>query len=185
VCALAALVALAGCGESNSGQAEQSEVDLEQARSFDDYTLYYLGETFKGLPLTFAGLGPGSGTGIRRSWSFIYGDCTPPPGGDGGCAPPLEIQNWSICTRFPALYPGSTPKTSPFRGAETLPAGGGLDIYTGETTVVIFGSEKEASAEALARVEDETVPETLPPPAAGSLDGELECQTKPSDRVAN
>lgn len=174
---------LGGC-VSNSGDPEASEVDLEQARSFDDYTLYYLGETFNGLPLTFAGRGPGSGTGVRRSWSFIYGDCTPPAGVDGGCAPPLEIQNWSICTRFPALYPGST-KTSPFRGAETLPAGGGLDVYTGKTTVVIFGREKEAAAEALTRVEDETVPETLPPPAAGSLDGELECQTKPTRRVEN
>jgi hypothetical protein len=173
-----ALLVLAGCGESGSGEPEESGVDLDQARSFDDYTLYYLGESFRGLPLTFAGLGPGSGTGLRRSWSFIYGDCTPPAGSDGGCAPPLEVQNWSICTRFPALYPGPTPNTSPMHGAETLPAGGGLDVYTGETTVVIFGQEGSAAVESLTRLEDETVPGELPAPAAGSLEGQLPCQAK-------
>jgi hypothetical protein len=174
--ALVALLVVAGCGESGSGEPEESAVDLHQARSFDDYTLYYLGESFRGLPLTFAGLGSGRGTGLRRSWSFIYGDCTPPAGGDGGCAPPLEVQNWSICIRFPALYSGPTPNTSPIHGAETLPAGDGLDIYTGETTVVIFGQDRSAAVASLTRLEDETVPGELPTPAAGSLEGRLPCQ---------
>jgi hypothetical protein len=176
--ALVVLFTFAACGESGSGEPEASTVGLDQARSFDDYTLYYLGESYRGLPLTSAGLGPGSGNGLRRSWSFIYGDCTPPAGSDGGCAPPLEVQNWSICTRFPALYPGPTPNTSPMHGAETLPAGGGLDVYTGETTVVIFGRDKPAAVRSLTRVEDETLPGELPAPAAGSLEGRLSCQAK-------
>jgi len=151
---------------------------LEAAESFDDYTLYYLGESFQELPLSFAGLGPGRGTGLRRSWSFIYGECTPPAGGDGGCAPPLEVQNWSICTRFPALYPGSTPKTSPLEGAETLPAGGGLDVYTGETTVVVFGKRKDEAVQALTPVDGGSGAGRLPAPVAGALDGELECQAE-------
>jgi len=113
--------------------------------------------------------------GERDSW---HGDCTPPAGSDGGCAPPLEVQNWSICSRFPALYPGPTPNTSPMHGAEALRAGGGLDVYTGETTVVIFGQEGSRAVESLTRLEDETVPGELHAPAAGSLEGQLSCQAK-------
>ena len=150
----------------------------DQANFSADFTLYYLDDSYNGLPLTFADFSSGSGTGLSRARSFIYGDCTPPVGGDGGCAPPIEIQNWSICTRFPRLYryPRSAPRTSPLRGAQSLPAGGGLDIYTGRTTVVIFGEDGRAISAALRRVADDVAPETLPPPAPGALEGELPCQ---------
>lgn len=172
---LCALLPLLGCGSSDSTDAGTSAVGLDQARSFTDFTLYYLGDSYGALPLTFAGLGAGSGK--NRAWDFIYGDCTPADG-EGGCAPPLDVQNWSICTRFPALYPGPTPKTSPLHGAETVRAGGGLDIYTGRTTVVIFGGDKSAVTQSLTRVSDDVAPEALPPPVPGALEGKLACQAK-------
>jgi hypothetical protein len=181
VLALGAMAAVSACGGS---ERSTSTSELVDAKSFSDHTLYYLGGSFRGLPLTFAGLGSGSGTERRRAWDFIYGDCTP-SGGDEGCAPPLDVQNWSICTRFPALYPGPTPKTSPAHGAETLPAGGGLDVYTGRTTVVIFGEHKSAVIRSLTRVRDDVTPDTLPPPAPDSLEGKLPCQAQLLERFSH
>ena len=108
------------------------------------------------------------------------------PEGEGGCPLPLEIQNWSICTRFPALYPGPTPKTESVRGAETLRAGGGLDVYTGRTAVVIFGQgdDKARVVEDLRTVANGAEPKSLPPPVAGALEGKLACQRGPLDRVS-
>ena len=165
--------------------SEPDTSELDAARSFDEYTLYYVGDSYDDLPLTFAGLGPGSGEGVRRAWSFGYGDCEPPEG-EGGCPLPLEVQNWSICTRFPALYPGQTPKTRSVHGAETLRAGGGLDVYTGRTTVVIFGQgdDKAQVVEDLRPVAGGSEPNLLPPPGPGALEGKLPCQRGPLDRVS-
>jgi len=172
---VALALAIAGCGDSGT-EPDPGPDGLERARAFEAYTLYYAGDAVGGNALEFAGRGPGSGSGLRRAWSFIYGDCTPPEG-EGGCAPPLEIQNWSICTRFPALYRQPAPHTSTIDGAETLRSGGGgLDVYTDRTAVVIFGRDPDSVVPLLRRVSDGTVPEALPPPAPGALDGELPCQ---------
>jgi hypothetical protein len=175
---LAAMLSVAACGDSDSSDDGSSGITLpDEAKSFAEYRLYYLGAAYGDLPLTYAELGPGSGEGIRRAFDFIYGSCTP-SGDDGGCAPPLDVQNWSICTRFPALYPGPTPETDPLHGAQTHPAGGGLDVYTGRTTVVIFGqgSHKPEIVQSLRRVADGVKPRRLPPPAPGALEGKLPCQ---------
>lgn len=176
-------MALAGCGDS----APESGGDpdgLTRARSFHAFTLYYAGDSFAGHDLRFAGLGPGSGSGLGRAWSFIYGDCTP-PAGEGGCSPPLEIQNWSICARFPALYGPPAPPTSTLDGAETLRiGGGGLDVYTGRTTVAIFGGDGTSVVPLLRRVSDDASPEALPPPAPGALAGKLPCQEDALRRLA-
>ena len=177
VLSLGALALLSGCGSTTPAAG------LNQARSSNGYPLYYLGTSFHGLPLTSAGLGPGSGTGRQRAWSFIYGSCT--ASSDQGCATPLEVQNWSICSRFPAIYPGPTPQTSTAHGAETLPTGGGLDVYTGHTTVVIFGRDRGAAIRSLTRVSNGATPQKLPRPAPGSLEGKLHCQAPAMQRFSN
>lgn len=163
---------MSACAESRS---PTSTPELTAAESYDDYALYYLGSSFDGFPLTSAAMGPGSGTGRKRAWDFIYGDCTP-SGDEPSCTPPLDLQNWSICTRFPARYPGPTQKTTTIDGVETLPAGGGLDVYTGLTTVVIFGGNRSQVIRSLTPVSGEAGPGKLPPPAPGSLEGKLPCQ---------
>ena len=183
---LGAVALTLGACDSDNG-SESSEL-LDEAKSFDEYALYFVGDSYDDLPLSFAGLGPGSGEGLRRSWSFGYGDCDSE--GEGGCPLPLEVQNWSICTRFPALYPGPTPRTESVRGAETLRAGGaggGLDVYTGRTAVVIFGQgdDKAQVVENLRPVADGSEPNHLPPPAPAALEGKLPCQRGPLDRVSH
>jgi hypothetical protein len=98
--------------------------------------------------------------------------------------PAARDPNWSICDRFAAIYPGRTPQTATARGAETLPAGGGLDVYTGRTTVVIFGDDKRSVLKSLRRVADDRRPRVLPAPVPGSIDGELPCQGKRMKRFS-
>ncbi|MGH2963971.1 MAG: hypothetical protein ACRDMH_01135 [Solirubrobacterales bacterium] len=180
--ALWVMVVLSACGQSDSRTPRAADRELDRARSFDHYTLYYLGNSFRGLRLTDVLARPEFG---HETWDFIYGNCTPTGGEQPSCPPPLDIQNWSVCARFAAIYPGRTPKTSPVGGAETLPAGGGLDVYTGRTTVVIFGGGTTAVIHSLRRVSDDIKPDTLPEPVSGSLGGHLPCQAPALRRVAH
>jgi hypothetical protein len=175
-----ALLAASVCGGGT--EVPRADTDaVSEAKRFQGFTLYYLGDSFHGLRLTHAG---GPGRAGLRTWSSIYGTCTPSGGSEPSCAPPLEIQNWSICDRFAAIYPGRTPHTVTARGAETLPAGGGLDVYTGRTTVVIFGGDQRSVLKSLRRVADDRRPHVLPAPVPGSIDGELPCQAKRMKRFS-
>jgi hypothetical protein len=99
---------------------------------------YFVGLSFRDLPLAEV-LVPPSGAG--NSTSFIYGDCE--PAGDAGCAPPLEIQTWSICDRFPD--PPARSRLVDVRGAkaEFDPDEGRVEIYTGSKAAVIFADDPD------------------------------------------
>ena len=172
--ALALAASMSGCGETST--SAEADEELQGAESFDTFDLYYAGEAVKGERLDFSGLTSDSGEGVNRAWSFVYGTCEAK--GDEGCAPPFEIQNWSICQRFAALYPGSTPRTKTISGAETTPAGGGLDVYTGRTTVVIYGRNPVSIVSMLREVGEDEPAESLPPPVPGALEGKLPCQAE-------
>ena len=136
--ALGALIALGvfGCGDSgDETQTVPEDVASAPAESF------YLGEEFDGLPLTTV-LAPPTGSG--DSTSFIYGHCEP-PAGEGGCAPPLEVQTWPLCGRAPQV---PIKQLDHVRGAlvESDPRESRVEVLTGESTVVIFGSAKRAAA---------------------------------------
>lgn len=162
---------------------------MGDAKSFDAYPIYYSGEEVAGLPLERVS-GPRSNLkkadrmGERAvGWSFTYGDCTPPSGSDGGCAPPLQIQNWSTCFRsFGSIDRPRNRQLYDFRGAKATGGGGGgspMEIFTGRTTVVIFANERsvaEAAARQLRNVHQDRPPSRLPPPVAGSLGEKLPCQ---------
>jgi hypothetical protein len=162
--------------ERNSASA-QSGVDLAPAEQFDRFRLYYLGDSFEDLPLTDIDRDRVSRHAV---WNFIYGDCEPPPG-QTSCAFPLVVQNSTICDRFPAVF-YVIPKTFPFRGARVArpPTAGSVDIYTGRTTVSIFGDaeDQEGAAHALREVGSTTVPPRLRSPPKGSMKGKLPCQQR-------
>lgn len=115
--------------------------------------------------------------------SFIYGNCY--ARADYGCAPPAEIQSWPACSRHRALYTDSplSPKAeeTSIRGvpASFFEDGTRLEVYTGNATVVLFGRSKDATlslANALRGVNLTVTPtEPLPEPAAGALEGKLQC----------
>ena len=78
-----------GCGsdEEPDGGANPTPVpgdgewSIEEARAFDEFTLYWLGETYSGLPLTeisrYTYDAPPGQVGSEDTVLFIYGTCTP------------------------------------------------------------------------------------------------------------
>jgi len=172
-----------------------------------NFETFSLGPDFSGLPMT-AALRVceklHAGDKVRANYvSYIYGSCeiAPPAGGkyvDGGCQPPLEVQSWPSCERSLAdytleglPYPRESAGHVGQAPAFLFDGGSRLEMYSGETTIVIFGlSEKtvEGAAEAVrAEPEDAPAVETagklstssptpLAAPAPGSLGGELQCR---------
>jgi hypothetical protein len=140
--AVAGLVIPTACGAVEQPSAVSPEVtaQLERIAQEHDGEVYYLGESFSGLPLTHAELSSG------RSF-FVYGSCN--PGTHGGCAPPVQIQQTPIAS--PARY------DTPWRGCVRLTIRGvpaaqfdGFEVYTGNALVKIyarsFGESKRAAA---------------------------------------
>jgi len=164
------------------------EANLVEARSFDEFALYYAGMSVDGLPLTRIDgyeasrkYGKAIRHGSRWFWNFGYGDCELPEG-EGGCALPASITVTSTCRIWASAYFRTNP-SFPFHGARAAwtPAGH-LDVYTGRTTITIYGWNRARSlrvASALRRVRDDAPMTRLPPPVKGSLQGRLPCQGKP------
>jgi hypothetical protein len=96
----------------------------------------FVGKTFEGLALTSA---------LRSSndVSYIYGSCDA-SGGEGGCAPPLEVQNWSICLRHPLEIDRIPRRIVRMRGVPVIDYGDALEVLTGRTEVVVFADERRA-----------------------------------------
>lgn len=131
------------------------------------YTVYYLGATFEGLPVTdvtHTAEPPHPETpefGRSDDVVYIYGDCpTYPPGSpaskvEGGCVTPIQVQSTPLCEAHAALY--STPGGDTLDGAVPYPhtalrikgvpaasfeGGTILELYTGHTTISIKGTER-------------------------------------------
>lgn len=150
---LPAFALVLGCGGGDDA------VDLGPARAYRQHTVYWLGPSFAGLPLT----------ATPSAKSLIYGDCEVPRGFDpGGCAPPLEVQNASLDARNPLTLDILPTELLTVRG---VPAaryrGDGIEVYTGDTTVVILGGADLAlrAVAALRPVRSAAArPGALPPP---------------------
>lgn len=85
--ALACALLLAACG-GGIATGPDGPVQLTEMRA-DTRPYYWVGASFDGLELTYAR--PYSG----RFGTLMYGTCELPTGffADGGCAPPLQVQN--------------------------------------------------------------------------------------------
>lgn len=96
---------LSSSGEAGEN-ARQACVDL--ASSFDEYPILWLGEEYRGLALTQCthdvtpAFEPDGVlvTPATDSFTFIYGDCTP-PAGVPSCPAPLQVTVDSPCTSTP------------------------------------------------------------------------------------
>jgi hypothetical protein len=132
-----------GCGATP--RAPTYDFDVSALRSFHHHPLYWLGPQFGNALLSYLdGNDP------------FYTDCASYRASD--CAQRIEMQNESICRRHPFAYGGgrgggetgadffedeSTLASSRFayRGAiaAAYQSAEGWDVYTGRTTVVVFG----------------------------------------------
>ena len=160
-----AVVALAGCTretrevpEGTVSREEAADVARDAGRP-----VYWAGASYDGLPLTSATAGrPGE-------IHFGYGTCELPAGTDGGCAVPVQIQNfpfrandWRRASGCRALRPvGGVPA---FRHD-------GFVLFTRDGVVKIYArsrADERRVARRLARVGSDE-PARLAPPRANVL----------------
>lgn len=185
------LLASAGVTVILTRQAGANQVDgtprstfsTAAALSFGDFALYDVGDSLQGLPVT-AVLRHVKSDGSANYVSFIHGDCQPTS--DHGCAPPLEVQVWPACIRNPSLYANAGNRGIPFENAivRGVPSaffedGARLELQTGTSTVVVFGTSKAQVTRAAESLQGVNVPvqawQALPAPAPGALTGGLKC----------
>jgi hypothetical protein len=158
---------------------------LHIAASFHEYPLYWLGRSYGGLRLsgvttTRVVVPNAAHSRILRTHShvvdFTYGRCSAGTRDEGGCAPPLEVQDWPACGRNAALYGLRLPLHVHIRGVPAKEFGDRIELWTGTTDVVIFGRHAARAAQALESVRPATGPgDRLPPPAPGAIEGRLRC----------
>jgi hypothetical protein len=140
-----------------------------------DYRVHTAGPSVAGLPLTHTGrscepppvlvvaASSGAPPPATRNdhTSYVYGDCTPggPRKDPGGCAAPVEIQSAPYCERNYRLYRGIDGGLYPhrlltIRGVPAASFEGGtiVELYTGHTTISIFGESPALVRRAAARV---------------------------------
>jgi hypothetical protein len=119
--------------------------------------LYWLGPYFAGMRLT---------SEEHRYATFAYGDCELPEG-EGGCALPVQIQNWSSCARNPLRIDIVPYQVFPLRGGGIVSVyeSSRAEVATGDRNVVVF-AESELVGAALLKLhlQSQSGPETLAPP---------------------
>jgi hypothetical protein len=163
---------VSGCGEEGP--------TLSEVEKFDAYPLYYAGGEIAGNKLDdISGEDNWQRNPDQQSvgFTFFYGTCELEGGDHPSCSPPIQIQVSSICDRHLGLYRGR-PEVFDLRGAKASANGGGLEIFTDRTAVVIFGERKlfKPAIQQLRRLGQDTPPSRLPPPVPGALRGKLPCQ---------
>ena len=145
-------IALLAVGDGDGGDDnERGRWTIEDAREFEEFSLYRLGESFRGLPLTAI---VRYRYGAEDSVAFIYGTCT--PSSDGGCAPPVQIVLQPYCMRPPERLSERVKSGPPvtIRGVSAQPQDQyQIRIWIGDLTMDLFAEEPLEAAEHLRGVE--------------------------------
>lgn len=179
----------AGAGQISLGAADFRRVCPSGApipnRGYD------LGREFEGLKRSSKGTvcdpGPPPGitviNGPKEAIGYVsvtYGSCTPTAA--AGCFLPLEVQSWPQCARNPnsfrergpggrswevALNPSDAVRLpgAPWVPAQAFEAGARLEIYSGETTIVVYSRDRHlalVAATALAVAAHRAAPKSAP-----------------------
>jgi hypothetical protein len=148
--ALGVTAALAGCGTHPAPPI--SSQALAVARSFDEYTVYWVGRSFEGIPLTAA---DGIATYASNiGFSLYYGNCERSgPLHSGGCTLPLTITT--------VLYvPHSNRSLGPrrnvlFRGVPAVIFNGGheIELYTDRMSIDVVADNPRRALAAIGALE--------------------------------
>ncbi len=146
-----------GGGEAQPASAGQIRWTIDDARQFTEFPLYWLGESYEGLPLTkiiryrYDPEPPIPPIEAENSVTFIYGSCTPGP--ESGCAPPLSIRVEPYCMKPPERIAPAVRGT-PFevRGAVAEQISGDLRIWAGEVSVKVFTEGAASQVEAVEKL---------------------------------
>ncbi len=166
-----ALTPPAAVGEQDLPGTPVAPEKIQEARDFEGWPLWWLGDSFDSLALTnIEEWTPERGFPTMNFVSFTYGTCAIAPGRQS-CGPPLNIQVDPLCWVPPERI-GGVERDDPFdfRGAKALWIDDHLRIWTGDSAIAIFGypgDRIEEAAEAivpLGNVEVTLTDSKLPPP---------------------
>ena len=164
------------------------------AKSFRDYALIWLGDEFSGLKLTTCmhDVSPAfapSGTVVTPatdSFTFIYGDCEPPPGVPS-CPAPLQITIQSPCDALIPLAESVKREKHSVRGAVAdVMADGTLVVVVDEVRVSVFSpgdSYEAAKSASISAVENLRGVNDVA--ADLTLDGDLKVNLKKGTKVCS
>lgn len=172
------------------------------ADATSNFPVFSVGPSFEGLTTTqlIRRCAPPDPTEpVRANFvSYIYGNCAIDANEDDpSCVPPVEIQSWPACERNLALY-ALTPEelrlpydTATLNGlpATIFEEGTRIEIYTGASTIVLFGDDPSQLLRAVNVLQQEppsqplgepsTQPHRtaseLPLPQDGATEGDLPC----------
>jgi hypothetical protein len=121
----------AGCGNTVQSQ-ELSASTLEPLVEAEHYPVFWLGPSFRGMPLTLVGTDPSGAYNVQ------YGTCT--TGGPETCISPLEL----ITSPDNSFVPGAGRASASIRGVAAVLAEGGrvIEIATGPAVVDIRAANR-------------------------------------------
>ncbi len=175
--AFAVALATAGCSEDDVGRppatAALKPAEVARVRASTDFGLYYVGASYRGFPLTKIYESPASDP--YKSVTFWYGDCEP-VGGEGACGYDFTMSVYDICGRHFKLFKLPRSRLTNIRGVPSGEFGNGLELYTGDSVIVIGPSpdaaEHRDAAAKLRSLDGRIVPpEDLLSPVKGALTG--------------
>jgi hypothetical protein len=150
--------AVVGRGDgTTSVTADPLTSAVEDAREFDEFPVYWLGESFQGLPLVrvtqmdYPGHAPG--TIYNLPWhevGFIYGNCTIAPG-ESSCPVPLSIAVRPYCEVPPEVVVQVwTESLEEIRGALVHRMGrSSMQVWTSNVSISINTTEEGLLDEAV------------------------------------
>jgi hypothetical protein len=171
-----------------------------------NFPYFSVGSSFEGLPVTHMMRGCGDGKATRRrsptnEVTIGYGSCQIPSGATG-CTLPIDVNSYPACQRNLSQFDvAHGPPIKWKSGAITVAfeGGGSVDIYTGRSTITIYGHDPDQVARALDAIRKEPPGhrvhpplvhpqrpvgiDLLPPPAQGALKGKLRCVHRSSGRA--
>lgn len=121
-----------------------------------EYKRYYAGLEVAKLPLSVSDrqcTGAGDGRKAQDSTTYVYGDCAMGAGADDACVSPVQVQTTPLCQKRGSLYRTSSGKRLPSKRMTVrgVPAElfesefdlTTLEIYTGRTTISVYGRGQE------------------------------------------
>jgi hypothetical protein len=168
-----ALLAVAACG------CGVRDPDLDAAAEFEGFAIYWLGESFEGHDVEHISELDRSSPGV----TVVYGTCE--THGDGGCAPPLQLQSFPLCFHLDEIARNPVWRTRSVRGAPVGSHDGAAVLFTRTRYVKVYPGQGSNLGMPLRAIEtlfslNEVEPyipslAPIPPPPEGVLEGDVPC----------
>lgn len=158
--------------------AERSFVD--DAASFQDYPLYWLGESFEGHDIEIINGLEGEGARVV----LHYGTCDI-SGFETSCTTPIQLQILPLCDNLISVTRSQIWRTRKIRGAPVGTEDNAPVLYSRRIQIKVYRGEGTDSGSALRAIEalrslNDVPPvisasDPIPPPAPGILGGDRVC----------